>query len=141
MFTIRTPEDANRVVRLARGRNAVVVGAGFLGERPGLVGVMVCDGWAVLAPGGAGCQPAVHHPGPRDGGGCLSDRKGPLSVRGGAGGDALQEIFGGTCRSCPHEGEPTPAPSTQPLGTPGTQPNPWPRSHAWTSCPPALPDV
>lgn len=32
VFTIRTPEDANRVVRLARGRNAVVVGAGFLGE-------------------------------------------------------------------------------------------------------------
>ncbi|XP_034499037.1 apoptosis-inducing factor 3 isoform X2 [Ailuropoda melanoleuca] len=31
VFTIRTPEDANRVVRLARGRNAVVVGAGFLG--------------------------------------------------------------------------------------------------------------
>lgn len=35
MFTIRTPEDANRVVRLARGRNAVVVGAGFLGEQLG----------------------------------------------------------------------------------------------------------
>ncbi|XP_070132215.1 apoptosis-inducing factor 3 isoform X16 [Equus caballus] len=31
VFTLRTPEDANRVVRLARGRNAVVVGAGFLG--------------------------------------------------------------------------------------------------------------
>ncbi|KAM7234643.1 hypothetical protein CapIbe_014801 [Capra ibex] len=31
VFAIRTPEDANRVVRLARGRNAVVVGAGFLG--------------------------------------------------------------------------------------------------------------
>ncbi|KAM7051517.1 apoptosis-inducing factor 3 isoform 3-T3 [Molossus nigricans] len=31
VFTIRTPEDANRVVRLARGRNTVVVGAGFLG--------------------------------------------------------------------------------------------------------------
>ncbi|XP_077894945.1 apoptosis-inducing factor 3 isoform X6 [Ictidomys tridecemlineatus] len=31
VFTIRTPEDANRVVRLARGRNAIVVGAGFLG--------------------------------------------------------------------------------------------------------------
>ncbi|XP_031219141.1 apoptosis-inducing factor 3 isoform X3 [Mastomys coucha] len=31
VFTIRTPEDANRVLRLARGRNAVVVGAGFLG--------------------------------------------------------------------------------------------------------------
>ncbi|XP_007953622.1 apoptosis-inducing factor 3 [Orycteropus afer afer] len=31
VFTIRTPEDANRVVRLARGRNAVIVGAGFLG--------------------------------------------------------------------------------------------------------------
>ncbi|XP_059751454.1 apoptosis-inducing factor 3 isoform X2 [Balaenoptera ricei] len=31
VFTIRTPEDANRVVRLARGHNAVVVGAGFLG--------------------------------------------------------------------------------------------------------------
>ncbi|XP_078191346.1 apoptosis-inducing factor 3 isoform X2 [Callithrix jacchus] len=31
VFTIRTPEDANRVVRLARGRNVVVVGAGFLG--------------------------------------------------------------------------------------------------------------
>ncbi|XP_060050353.1 apoptosis-inducing factor 3 isoform X7 [Erinaceus europaeus] len=31
VFTIRTPEDANRIVRLARGRNAVVVGAGFLG--------------------------------------------------------------------------------------------------------------
>ncbi|XDA85609.1 hypothetical protein R6Z07F_015386 [Ovis aries] len=31
VLTIRTPEDANRVVRLARGRNAVVVGAGFLG--------------------------------------------------------------------------------------------------------------
>ncbi|XP_039724340.1 apoptosis-inducing factor 3 isoform X1 [Pteropus medius] len=41
VFTIRTPEDANRVVRLARGRNAVVVGAGFLG-----------------------CQFAAHHPGP-----------------------------------------------------------------------------
>lgn len=33
VFTIRTPEDANRVVRLARGRNVVIVGAGFLGER------------------------------------------------------------------------------------------------------------
>ena len=32
VFTIRTPEDANRVLRLARGRSAVVVGAGFLGE-------------------------------------------------------------------------------------------------------------
>ncbi|XP_020016235.2 apoptosis-inducing factor 3 isoform X3 [Castor canadensis] len=31
VLTIRTPEDANRVVRLARGRNAVIVGAGFLG--------------------------------------------------------------------------------------------------------------
>ncbi|KAF5915608.1 hypothetical protein HPG69_015228, partial [Diceros bicornis minor] len=31
VFTIRTPEDANRVVRLAWGRNVVVVGAGFLG--------------------------------------------------------------------------------------------------------------
>ncbi|XP_006894630.1 PREDICTED: apoptosis-inducing factor 3 isoform X2 [Elephantulus edwardii] len=31
VFTIRTPEDANRVVRLAWGRNAVIVGAGFLG--------------------------------------------------------------------------------------------------------------
>ncbi|XP_059133095.1 apoptosis-inducing factor 3 [Peromyscus eremicus] len=31
VFTIRTPEDANRVGRLARGHNAVVVGAGFLG--------------------------------------------------------------------------------------------------------------
>ncbi|ERE76332.1 apoptosis-inducing factor 3 isoform 2 [Cricetulus griseus] len=31
VFTIRTPEDANHVLRLARGRNAVVVGAGFLG--------------------------------------------------------------------------------------------------------------
>nr|XP_054325081.1 apoptosis-inducing factor 3 isoform X4 [Pongo pygmaeus] len=31
VFTIRTPEDANRVVRLARGRNVVIVGAGFLG--------------------------------------------------------------------------------------------------------------
>lgn len=38
VFTIRTPEDANRVVRLARGRNAVVVGAGFLGEQLGVVG-------------------------------------------------------------------------------------------------------
>lgn len=38
VFTIRTPEDANRVVRLARGRNAVVVGAGFLGEQLGMVG-------------------------------------------------------------------------------------------------------
>lgn len=38
MFTIRTPEDANRVVRLARGRNAVVVGAGFLGEELGVAG-------------------------------------------------------------------------------------------------------
>ncbi|GAB1300063.1 Apoptosis-inducing factor 3 [Apodemus speciosus] len=31
VVTIRTPEDANRVLRLARGRSAVVVGAGFLG--------------------------------------------------------------------------------------------------------------
>uniref|UniRef100_A0A8C5V2V9 Apoptosis-inducing factor 3 n=1 Tax=Microcebus murinus TaxID=30608 RepID=A0A8C5V2V9_MICMU len=31
VFAIRTPEDANRVVRLARGRNVVIVGAGFLG--------------------------------------------------------------------------------------------------------------
>ncbi|XP_051047048.1 apoptosis-inducing factor 3 isoform X5 [Phodopus roborovskii] len=31
VFTIRTPEDANHVLRLARGRSAVVVGAGFLG--------------------------------------------------------------------------------------------------------------
>ncbi|KAB0397501.1 hypothetical protein E2I00_016177 [Balaenoptera physalus] len=36
VFTIRTPEDANRVVRLARGHNAVVVGAGFLGEQLGM---------------------------------------------------------------------------------------------------------
>ncbi|XP_036614577.1 apoptosis-inducing factor 3 isoform X1 [Trichosurus vulpecula] len=31
VFTIRTPEDANRIGKLARGRNAVVVGAAFLG--------------------------------------------------------------------------------------------------------------
>ncbi|XP_038619680.1 apoptosis-inducing factor 3 isoform X3 [Tachyglossus aculeatus] len=31
VFTIQTPEDANRVVKLASGRNAVVVGASFLG--------------------------------------------------------------------------------------------------------------
>ncbi|XP_014652191.1 PREDICTED: apoptosis-inducing factor 3 isoform X1 [Ceratotherium simum simum] len=37
VFTIRTPEDANRVVRLAWGRNVVVVGAGFLGEQLGVV--------------------------------------------------------------------------------------------------------
>lgn len=48
MFTIRTPEDANRVVRLARGRNAVVVGAGFLGEQLGVMGVVVRLSWPVL---------------------------------------------------------------------------------------------
>lgn len=32
MFIIRIFEDVNRVVRLVRGRNAVVVGVGFLGE-------------------------------------------------------------------------------------------------------------
>ncbi|KAG9487849.1 hypothetical protein GDO78_007575 [Eleutherodactylus coqui] len=31
VFTIRTPEDANRVVKLATDRNAVIVGASFLG--------------------------------------------------------------------------------------------------------------
>ncbi|KAM4050854.1 apoptosis-inducing factor 3 isoform 5-T6 [Anomaloglossus baeobatrachus] len=31
VFTIRTPEDANRVVKLASSRNAVIVGASFLG--------------------------------------------------------------------------------------------------------------
>ncbi|XP_071997965.1 apoptosis-inducing factor 3 isoform X2 [Engystomops pustulosus] len=31
VFTIRTPEDANRVVKLATSRNAVIVGASFLG--------------------------------------------------------------------------------------------------------------
>lgn len=62
MFTIRTPEDANRVVRLARGRNAVVVGAGFLGEQLE-VGRGVASPGAVPALGGAGCQPAAHHPG------------------------------------------------------------------------------
>lgn len=40
VLTIRTPEDANRVVRLARGRNAVIVGAGFLGERLRLLRVV-----------------------------------------------------------------------------------------------------
>lgn len=67
VFTIRTPEDANRVVRLARGRNAVVVGAGFLGEQ---LGVRAGPG-AAMALGSAGCQPSP--PGPRDGGGRLPD--------------------------------------------------------------------
>ncbi|KAE8635444.1 hypothetical protein XENTR_v10002618 [Xenopus tropicalis] len=31
VFTIRTPEDANKVVRLASSKNAVIVGASFLG--------------------------------------------------------------------------------------------------------------
>ncbi|PIO33853.1 hypothetical protein AB205_0171220, partial [Aquarana catesbeiana] len=31
VFTIRTPEDANRVVKLASNRNVVIVGASFLG--------------------------------------------------------------------------------------------------------------
>uniref|UniRef100_A0A8C5PT34 Apoptosis-inducing factor 3 n=1 Tax=Leptobrachium leishanense TaxID=445787 RepID=A0A8C5PT34_9ANUR len=31
VFTIRTPEDANRVVKLASSKNAVIVGASFLG--------------------------------------------------------------------------------------------------------------
>ena len=44
VFTIRTPEDANRVVRLARGRNTVVVGAGFLGEQ------LLVAGWRWLIP-------------------------------------------------------------------------------------------
>lgn len=69
VFTIRTPEDANRVVRLARGRNAVVVGAGFLGEQPGLVGAVVRLSWLV-----PGCRVLDYHAPPlRDGGGCLSD--------------------------------------------------------------------
>lgn len=125
MFTIRTPEDANRVVRLARGRNAVVVGAGFLGERLGLMGTVVRLPWLV-----PGCGVPAYRPPPlRDGGGRLSDGKGPLSVRRGAGGDALQEISGGTCRSCPHEGKPTLAPGIWALRTPGTQPSTWPLSH------------
>lgn len=63
MFTIRTPEDANRVVRLARGRNAVVVGAGFLGEQLGLVGAMVCDSWSQGGTGpGRHRVPACHPP-------------------------------------------------------------------------------
>nr|DBA23296.1 TPA: hypothetical protein GDO54_014224 [Pyxicephalus adspersus] len=33
VFTIRTPEDANRVVKLASNRNVVIVGASFLGKR------------------------------------------------------------------------------------------------------------
>lgn len=33
VFNIRTPEDANRVVKLATSKNVVVVGASFLGER------------------------------------------------------------------------------------------------------------
>lgn len=65
VFTIRTPEDANRVVRLARGRNAVVVGAGFLGEQPGEPGV-------ALAGVVQGASPR-HPPCPRDGGGRLPD--------------------------------------------------------------------
>lgn len=37
VFNIRTPEDANRVVKLATSKNVVIVGASFLGERlPGL---------------------------------------------------------------------------------------------------------
>lgn len=69
MFTIRTPEDANRVVRLARGRNAVVVGAGFLGEHSGLAGAVVR--LSGLVPG---CGlPAYCPPPPRDGSGRLPD--------------------------------------------------------------------
>ena len=33
VFNIRTPEDANRVVKLATSKNVVIVGASFLGER------------------------------------------------------------------------------------------------------------
>lgn len=37
VFNIRTPEDANRVVKLATSKNVVIVGASFLGEcLPGL---------------------------------------------------------------------------------------------------------
>lgn len=32
VFNIRTPEDANRVVKLATSKNVIVVGASFLGE-------------------------------------------------------------------------------------------------------------
>lgn len=32
VFNIRTPEDANRVVKLATSKNVVIVGASFLGE-------------------------------------------------------------------------------------------------------------
>lgn len=32
IFNIRTPEDANRVVKLATSKNVVIVGASFLGE-------------------------------------------------------------------------------------------------------------
>ena len=60
VFTIRTPEDANRVVRLARGRNAVVVGAGFLGERPGEPG-------AALAGAVQGASPPHPTPAPPQG--------------------------------------------------------------------------
>lgn len=60
VFTIRTPEDANRVVRLARGRNAVVVGAGFLGEQPG-------EPWAVLAGVVQGASPPHPTPAPPQG--------------------------------------------------------------------------
>lgn len=60
VFTIRTPEDANRVVRLARGRNAVVVGAGFLGEQPGEPG-------AVLAGAVQGASPPHPTPAPPQG--------------------------------------------------------------------------
>lgn len=58
VFTIRTPEDANRVGRLARGRNVVVVGAGFLGEQLGASH----HGWQWCVCGGLKCRmPACHH--------------------------------------------------------------------------------
>ena len=66
VFTIRTPEDANRVMRLARGRNAVVVGAGFLGEQPG-------EPRAALAGAVQGASPPQPPLRPRDGGGRLPD--------------------------------------------------------------------
>lgn len=137
VFTIRTPEDANRVVRLARGRNTVVVGAGFLGEQLWRVG------WSWLVPrqcwpwevqGASRCL----RPRPRDGGGCLSDGEGPLGVRGGAGGDTVQEVPGGARRSCPHEGEPTLAPSPSEPWAPSPAPDGLsPTAHG----PPALTDV
>ena len=33
VFYLRTPEDANSIVKLANNKNAVIVGTSFIGER------------------------------------------------------------------------------------------------------------